>query len=279
MKQDVESTTRYINARGIFASCGAPYVAYRRPHASAVVDYLATQFGSATIGPRILDLGCGPGTLALDLAERGALVTAVDVSEEMLAAGRDWAEARGVRSVTWRQADATEAAALARGLFDGAVVADAFHWMDRARVLAALDQAVRPGGCVAVVGYRAPGTQREWWHPLLEQLRLRWLGSVNFAGPATAYVEPAGSHEETIRRSAFSRVSVLRMDYRRTYTLDELVGLQRTYAYSSAATLGDRQPAFEEDMRRTLTAARPDGVFETDLQAAVIVGRRPADTA
>ncbi|MFJ1869404.1 class I SAM-dependent methyltransferase [Streptomyces sp. NPDC088097] len=253
---------------------------YRRPHPPAVVEYIAAQFDDAKDQPRVLDLGCGPGTLALDLAERGARVTAVDASQEMLAAGRDWAQARAIRSVTWRQADATEAATLTEsGLFDGAVIADAFHWMDRPRVLAALDQAVRPGGFIAVAGYRAPGTQREWWHALLEQLRLRWLGSVNLAGPATAYVEPVGGHEEVIRRSAFSRVSVLRTDYRRTYTLDELVGLQRTYAYSSAAALEGRQAAFEEDMRRTLAAACPDGVFQADLQASVIVGRRPAEAA
>ncbi|MER6317047.1 class I SAM-dependent methyltransferase [Streptomyces sp. NPDC001581] len=185
MNQDVHSSTGYTNADGIFASCGAPYVTYRRPHPSAVVDYIASQFGHAPAQPRILDLGCGPGTLALDLAERGACVTAVDMSEEMLAAGRGWAKARGIRSVTWCQADATEVEALTQdtGLFDGATVADAFHWMDRPRVLEALGRAVRPGGFVAVVGYRAPGTQREWWHPLLEQLRLRWLGTVNLAGP------------------------------------------------------------------------------------------------
>ncbi|WP_052713666.1 class I SAM-dependent methyltransferase [Streptomyces katrae] len=282
MTQVVQSTaTRYTNAGGIFDSCGAPYVVYRRPHPPAVVDYLATQWGRATTRPRILDLGCGPGTLTLDLAERGAAVTAVDVSEEMLAAGRDWAQARNIKSVTWKRADATDAAILAKesGPFHGVTIADAFHWMDRRQVLSSLDQAVRPGGFVAVIGYRAPGTQREWWHALLEQLRLRWLGSVNLAGPATTYVEPDGGHEEILRRSAFSQVSVLRTDYRQTYTLNELVGLQRTYAYSSAATLGDRQAGFEEDLRRTLTAARPDGRFEAVLQAAVIIGRRPADAA
>ncbi|MGW5929342.1 class I SAM-dependent methyltransferase [Streptomyces anulatus] len=254
-------------------------MAYRRPHPPAVVDYLATQWGGATTRPRILDLGCGPGTLTLDLADRGASVTAVDVSEEMLAAGRDWAQARGIRTVAWKRADATQAANLAEdgGQFLGVTIADAFHWMDRPKVLNALDHAIQPGGFVAIVGYRAPGTQREWWHPLLEQLRLRWLGSANLAGPATKYVEPAGGHEEVLRSSAFSQVSVLRTDYRQTYTLDELVGLQRTYAYSSAATLKDRQAGFEEDLRRTLTAVRPDGRFEAVLQAAVIVGRRPAD--
>lgn len=280
MRQNVQPP-RYDNAAGIFASCGTSYVAYRRRHTPAVVDYLAHQLSGTAEQSRVLDLGCGPGTLALDLAERGICVTGVDVSPEMLAAGQDWARTRGIRSVTWKQTDATEVATLTEdgGLFDGATVADSFHWMDRPRVLAALEQAVRPGGFVAVVGYRAPGTQREWWHPLLEQLRLRWLGSANLAGPGGAYVELAGGHEEVLRRSAFSQVSVLRVDYQRIYSLDDLVGLQRTYAYSSAATLGERQAAFEEDMRGTLTAACPEGVFTTDLQAAVIIGRRPGDAA
>ncbi|MGW0901442.1 class I SAM-dependent methyltransferase, partial [Streptomyces goshikiensis] len=151
MPQDVPSPkTRYASADGIFASCGAPYVAYRRPHPPAVVDYLVNQWGQGS-RPSILDLGCGPGTLALDLAERGASVTAADVSEEMLAAGRGWAQTRNITSVTWKRADAAEAAALAKdtGLFHGVTIADAFHWMDRTQVLAALDQAVRPGGFVA----------------------------------------------------------------------------------------------------------------------------------
>ncbi|GGU44778.1 class I SAM-dependent methyltransferase [Streptomyces violascens] len=269
------NSAMYANPAAIFASCGKPYVEFRRRHDTAVIDYLTHQCPSPTA--RILDLGCGPGTLALDLAERGMHITGVDASQEMLDEGRTWAEQRGVsEAVEWRRADATTVGQHDRlGTFDGAVIADAFHWLDRQQVLTALDKVVRPGGFVAVVGYRAPETQREWWHPLLVKLREKHLGAADLAGPSTPYIRPQVGHEAMVRASPFNRVSVLRADYQREYTLDELVGLQRTFAYSSAATLGERQEAFEADLRSTLSAVQPSGLFATTLQAAVIVGRRP----
>ncbi|MFI1622477.1 class I SAM-dependent methyltransferase [Streptomyces lydicus] len=268
------SNVAYANPGGIFASCGKSYVEFRRRHAPTVVDYLAHLGPSSA---RVLDLGCGPGTLALDLAERGMRITGVDASQEMLDEGRTWAMQRGVsEAVEWRCADATTVGQIdGLGTFDGAVIADAFHWFDRQRVLMALDEVVRPGGFVAVVGYRAPETQREWWHPLLVKLREKHLGAADLAGPSTPYVRLEVGHEAMVRASPFNRVSVLRADYRREYTLDELVGLQRTFAYSSAATLGEKQEAFEADLRSTLGILQPSGLFATTLQAAVIVGRRP----
>ncbi|MCX5009148.1 class I SAM-dependent methyltransferase [Streptomyces sp. NBC_00638] len=264
----------YANPAEIFASCGKPYVTFRRRHDPTVVDYLTHL---APTPARVLDLGCGPGTLALDLAESGMRITAVDASQEMLNEGRTWAKRRGVsHAIEWRCADAATLGQVDRlGTFDGAVIADAFHWLDRPRVLRALDTVVRPGGFVAVVGYRAPQTQREWWHPLLVKLREKHLGAADLAGPSTPYIRPEVGHEAMVRASPFNRVSVLRADYRRVYTLDELVGLQRTFAYSSSATLGERQEAFEADVRSTLSVLQPNGLFAATLQAAVIVGRRP----
>lgn len=54
-------------------------------------------------GP-ILDLACGSGRLTLPLAQRGATVTAIDLSASMLAAGRTKAVAAGFR-VQFIQAD------------------------------------------------------------------------------------------------------------------------------------------------------------------------------
>src|SRR3989304_6693744 len=39
-------------------------------------------------GKRVLDAGCGDGAYSLAATERGALVTGVDLSEELLAAAR-----------------------------------------------------------------------------------------------------------------------------------------------------------------------------------------------
>ncbi|MEN6403842.1 MAG: class I SAM-dependent methyltransferase [Armatimonadia bacterium] len=48
-------------------------------------------------GNRVLDVGCGTGRYARRLAARGAMVTGIDPSPEMLATARAQAEAEGVR--------------------------------------------------------------------------------------------------------------------------------------------------------------------------------------
>ncbi len=273
MQREPDTDAMYPDPGFIFTSCGRPYVQFRRQHDPVIVDFLSHLCPPSA---RLLDVGCGPGTLGLDLAERGMQVTGVDASQEMLSEGRRWAELRGLTgAIDWRCADATELEHLELPEpFHGAVIADAFHWLDRRRVLAALDKIVAPGGFVAVVGYRAPNTQREWWHPLLVKLREKHLGAADLAGPATPYVQPEVGHEAVVRASPFRRVAVLRADYQRTYTLDELIGLQSTFAYSSPTTLGQKREAFENDLRTALSIAQPEGLFTTTLQAAVIVGRR-----
>ncbi len=54
---------------------------------------------------RALDVGCGPGHTALAFAPHVAAVTAVDLTEDMLAQGRRLAAERGIDNVTFRQGD------------------------------------------------------------------------------------------------------------------------------------------------------------------------------
>jgi SAM-dependent methyltransferase len=56
---------------------------------------------------RVLDIGCGTGRHAVELAKRGYKVTGVDISSGMLAEANRAAEEAGVK-VTWVHADATE---------------------------------------------------------------------------------------------------------------------------------------------------------------------------
>ena len=56
-------------------------------------------------GMRVLDVASGTGNAALPAAERGAKVTASDLTPELLAAGRERAEAAGLE-LEWTEADA-----------------------------------------------------------------------------------------------------------------------------------------------------------------------------
>ena len=89
-------------------------------------------------GERILDLGCGDGTLTEVLVSRGAEVVAVDASPEMVAAAR----ARGLAA---ERGDG-QALAFAQE-FDAVFSNAALHWMlDPDAVLAGVARALRPGG-------------------------------------------------------------------------------------------------------------------------------------
>src|SRR6187397_829708 len=55
-------------------------------------------------GARVLDLGTGPGTQAMELARRGFAVTATDISEEALRLAREKAEWMGL-AINWRRDD------------------------------------------------------------------------------------------------------------------------------------------------------------------------------
>jgi 2-polyprenyl-3-methyl-5-hydroxy-6-metoxy-1,4-benzoquinol methylase len=69
------------------------------------VDFLLQLF-ELPAGSRILDMGCGTGRHAVELARRGMRVTGVDISAGMLAEARKEAQRAGVE-VEWLQADAT----------------------------------------------------------------------------------------------------------------------------------------------------------------------------
>ncbi len=70
---------------------------------TAEADFFARHLALAP-GARVLDVACGDGRLALELARRGLCVTGVDISEEFLAAGRRSAAEQGL-TVEWRQSD------------------------------------------------------------------------------------------------------------------------------------------------------------------------------
>jgi trans-aconitate methyltransferase len=117
-------------------------------------------------GERILDLGCGTGTLTAEIARQGALLTGVDRSAEMIASAREkYAELR------FDVADGQELPFT--GEFDAVFSNAALHWMPSAEdVLRGVHRALVPGGrfvaefggagCVATVIRAVTDVLQEW---------------------------------------------------------------------------------------------------------------------
>jgi SAM-dependent methyltransferase len=89
-------------------------------------------------GERILDVGCGEGTLTKRIMERGATALGIDNSPEMIAGAR----ANGIDAVLLDVADMPFAAE-----FDAAFSNATLHWvLDKEEAARAIFRALKPGG-------------------------------------------------------------------------------------------------------------------------------------
>lgn len=99
-------------------------------------------------GKKVLDVGCGGGLLSEGMAERGAQVTGIDLSEKALGVARLHLLESG-RSVDYRHVSAEELAADAPGSFDVVTCLEMLeHVPDPASTVAACARLVKPGGQV-----------------------------------------------------------------------------------------------------------------------------------
>ncbi|MCC6710698.1 MAG: methyltransferase domain-containing protein [Gammaproteobacteria bacterium] len=107
--------------------------------------------GVAQAGDVALDLGCGAGHLAFNLAPSFARMVALDASQGMLDTVRDAAAAKGLGNIVTELA-AAEDLPFADGRF--AVTAtrySAHHWGHVAKAMQAMRRVTRPGGYVLVI--------------------------------------------------------------------------------------------------------------------------------
>lgn len=126
------------------------------------IDFLFEALGLET-GMRVLDVGCGPGRHALELAQRGISVHGIDISIDFVELARD-AVSRlpaGSASCTFERLDARAIGDRWTESFDAAICLcqGAFGLMldtddDRA-VLDGMARSLRPGGMAAVSAFNA----------------------------------------------------------------------------------------------------------------------------
>jgi 2-polyprenyl-6-hydroxyphenyl methylase/3-demethylubiquinone-9 3-methyltransferase len=99
---------------------------------------------------RLLDVGCGGGLLAEELARRGAHVTGIDLAPAMIQTAQLHAAGSGLQ-IDYRVQDATELAAQQPRAFDVVCCMEMLeHVADPAGFIAVLGRLARPGGAIFV---------------------------------------------------------------------------------------------------------------------------------
>ena len=95
----------------------------------------------------ILDIGCGTGSLALELAPHVATVHALDFSGEMIKVGQRKASDQNVTNVAFHQSTLEAAEGFRPGQFDGICAYNILHLVeDRADTLQRIFAYLKPGG-------------------------------------------------------------------------------------------------------------------------------------
>ena len=123
---------------------------------------------SASEPKRILDVATGTAGVALALARRtGADVSGIDISESMLARGRDRVRSAGLDDRVKLQAGRAEELPFAGGSFDAVSFTYLLRYVhDPAETLVELARVLRPGGVLASLDFfvpQNPAWRAAWW--------------------------------------------------------------------------------------------------------------------
>lgn len=124
--------------------------------------YRAFMERAAACGPDVLELGCGEGALALQLARRGCMVTGIDLSPARIQRATDAATERGLNDRVVFQAGDLNSLTLDRHRYSCILAHDALHHVfNLEHLFLQVRSALRPDGIFLVMDYCGMSTARK----------------------------------------------------------------------------------------------------------------------
>jgi SAM-dependent methyltransferase len=255
----------------LYEGAARHYLRGRLPYPPETATTLAAALGLDGTG-RLLDVGCGPGSVTLLLAPLFATAVGIDADPEMVTVARE--EAAGVPNVEFRHLRAEELPD-DLGRFRAITFAQSFHWLDRDKVAATARQMLEPGGAVVHVqatthaGVRTPEPLPAPAppHEAIRELIRRHLGEHRRAGQQTVVGgETPGDEATVFRRAGFEGPDEVDVEVAPGHdvfirTEDQVVAAVFSLSYAAPHLFGDGINAFEKDLRDLLRETAPDGRF------------------
>jgi SAM-dependent methyltransferase len=267
----IDETKRH-DLRVVFDEDALAYDRTRPVCPAQLFDDLVSLAGLAA-GDRVAEIGPGTGQATVPLAERGMLVTALEIGAELaLVARRNLARFPGCEVLDtsfeeWQPADGDQ------GEFGAVVACNSLHWVDpEVRYLKPF-RLLRPSGAMVVTGCRwaRPADAHRFWADVQDDYL-----AVGYAGeppPPPEQIEawhfPAGAAE------FFDEIASRSYPFRMRFSSEDYIANLATQ--SSTHELGSERAAeFLARVRRRL-----EGLGSPDLTATFVghltVGRRVND--
>jgi SAM-dependent methyltransferase len=255
---------------GRFATTAEFYEQYRPPYPPAFFREVAARL-KLDQRHRLIDLGTGPGVLALGFAPSVGRVVGVDPEPAMLAAARA-AAARAGADVTFIEGKAEDLPENI-GSFDVVTIGRALHWMDHKALGPVFARLVAPGGAIVIC---ASFSARDGSNPWLEDYdtaRRRWSDEALLVGSRKgehAHRNP----NDILGPLGFGVIDTIMVKATHRLSATDLARRVLTHSSSSPAALGDKADAMLADVEARLLPFARDGVVEETLMAAAGVARR-----
>jgi SAM-dependent methyltransferase len=248
---------------GRFDSTVPYYARYREPYSASFFREVGRR-EELDRNDRLIDIACGPGSLAIGFAPYVKSCVGVDVETEMLAAARVEAARAGVH-VELIQARIEE---LPKdiGVFRAVTVGRALHWFDRDKAIAVLERIVDANGWIAICGTRVHSAAAQGWTGKFHDIRRAWASDPE----ETRY---RLNLEDWFSSSRFRKAEDIEVTEIQQVTIADLIGRALSLSTTSPGVLGDRRPAFEAAMREGLEPLSENGVFEEQITAIATILR------
>jgi SAM-dependent methyltransferase len=254
--------------RATFDTAAQTYGDARPSYPDALLERLVSST-RVTTRSRLLEVGCGPGTATVPLAERGLRITAVELGASLAAVARarlrSFPDVEVVRAAfeSWPPADHR---------YDLLYAATAWHWVDPDVRYRRAHGVLRPGGFLAF--WQAAHVIPAGGDPFFAEIQEVYdeIGE----GLPTDFVPPAPGElaeeiEEVEASGLFVVSEVAHFDWSVTYDADSYLRLLDTFSGHIAMEPEKRGHLYAEIRRRL--ARRPDGRLERHWGAVLHLAR------
>jgi SAM-dependent methyltransferase len=245
----------------------AHYLRGRPPYSAALLDTLTAELGLDGAGV-LLDVGCGPGVLTVQLAPAFDTLIGVDPDPGMLAEAARHATANGVEGVRWINDRAERLSNLRLPAPRLVTFGQSFHWTDRKSVAEAVYDMLEPGGSIALISHVAedrpspPPLAAPIPHEAIREIVRRYLGSDTRAGhgrrPTSRerFADSMGGTRFGTPRTVYApgRPDLVR-------DTDDVIHYYLSMSFAAPHLFGPHLDAFADDVRELLLTTAPDGRF------------------
>ncbi|MEH2514225.1 SAM-dependent methyltransferase [Nitrobacteraceae bacterium AZCC 1564] len=255
---------------GRFASTVELYEKFRPPYPVEFFRGVAQKLNLSK-QHALIDLGTGPGLLALGFAPYVGRVTGVDPESAMLAAARAGAQRAGhtLTLIGGRAEDLPESV----GRFDLVTIGRALHWMDKDALGALLERLVEPQGSVAVCASFSARDGSNAWLDEYNTARCAWSDK-KLRSESRPEKRAHRDFAAALGGTAFHARETIQVETTQEVSTSDLAQRVLTFSSSSPAALGDKVDAMLADVEMRLAPFGRNGRLTETVVSMAQLARR-----